>query len=128
MSGYDGAGIGIADFATTTVNSIPVDDGGYVYTHSFWIEIPNGQASIRTAANTTQQIVGTPSASASWKIEYTGADRTNMTMTVYRNETLIMTQTGVLLPATGRLALIGRSGGFSGSAVFNNITYTLLPG
>lgn len=129
LSGYDGAGFTIADFASTSINTVPVDSvTGAVSAHTLWFEIPAGSARIRTAANVTQQAFSTAvSGTFAWKVRYLGTNTTNMTMEVYKSNSLIMTQTGVTLPASGRFMFIGRSGGLSGSAVFSNILFRLLP-
>lgn len=125
-SGFDGFGIGINDFGGSNVNTIPVDTGGGVNTHCVWLEFGGGSLRIyQNNGSVLTSVSTTTSGSNSWEISYSGSSRTSIACTVKKNGSTVLTSSATLiLPETGRLCVLGRSGGNAGNASFSNIIYS----
>jgi len=61
-----------------------------------------------------------------WKIVYTGTNRNDMTVQVYKNGTLMITTTRLVLPANGRMVFGGGTDGYyaAPTTIMRNVSFT----
>lgn len=125
-SAVDCFGFAIGDFGSTTANTVPIDNNENVSAHCVLFVFNSGVIRVKRPNNTVVTQVSVASIGTyNWRIVYNGSDINNMTMSVFRNGSLVMTSAAFALPSNGRFMWIGRCGGSPGTASVTNANFTL---
>ena len=125
----DAFSFGVFDYNTSSITSgggIGGAAGANGAAHSILFDYYQGQE-IKVLNGTTQQAILNNAAVDgihSWRLEYSGTDRTNLTLKVYKDDVLKLTTTGVTVPQNSRLMFGAGSGGSGSNVRISNFNVT----